>query len=141
MAASCLVMMAAMVIFMTARGGYLPVLAAMAVAGFGVGCAFAMNPVQIVTGVPAGETGSAMSFYQLVRTSGYSLASALSATVLVAYTRPGQPWPASAGYSVAALVSIVILAAAFAVSAGFAVAAGGHGQRHRHRPGPAGRDG
>jgi hypothetical protein len=124
-AASCLVLIASMTVFLADRSSYLPVLAAMALAGLGVGCAFAMNPVQIVTGVPASETGSAMSFYQLVRTTGYSLASALSATVLVAYTQAGQPWPASAGYTAAAAVSIAVLTAAFLVSAAFAVPAAG----------------
>ena len=40
----------------------------MALDGFGVGCVYAVNPLQITGGVPAAETGSAISFYQLVRT-------------------------------------------------------------------------
>jgi MFS family permease len=92
----------------------------MALVGFGVGCVFAVNPVQIVAGVPGDETGSAMSFYQLVRTAGYSIASALSATVLILYIHPGHPFPANAGYSTAALVSIAVLVAGLAVSAFFA---------------------
>ncbi len=56
---------------------------AMALDGFGVGCVYAVNPLQITSSVPAAETGSAMSFYQLARTVAYSIASALSATLLV----------------------------------------------------------
>src|ERR1700745_1759946 len=65
---------------------------------------------------PAAETGSAISFYQLVRTVAYAIASALSATVLVLSTPAGQPFPADAGYSAAALVSIAVLVATLAVS-------------------------
>ena len=60
--------------------------------------------------------GSAISFYQLVRTVAYAIASALSATVLVASTPAGRRFPADAGYSAAALVSIAVLLAALAVS-------------------------
>ena len=61
----------------------------MAVSGLGVGSVYAVNPLQITAGVPAAETGSAISFYQLVRTVAYAIASALSATVLVVST-PGR---------------------------------------------------
>jgi hypothetical protein len=62
--------------------------------------------------VPADQTGSAISFYQLVRTVGYSIASALSATMLVLYLPAGRLIPSDAGYSAAAVISIVVLAAA-----------------------------
>jgi hypothetical protein len=66
--------------------------------------------------VPAAETGSAISFYQLVRTVAYAIASALSATVLVLSTPPGQRLPSNAGYSAAALVSTAVLVAALLAS-------------------------
>jgi hypothetical protein len=91
----------------------------MALNGFGVGSVYAVNPLQITGGVPAAETGSAISFYQLVRTVAYAIASALSATLLVLSTPAGQPFPTDAGYSAAALVSIAVLVAALAVSALF----------------------
>ena len=81
----------------------------------------AVNPLQITGGVPAAETGSAISFYQLVRTVAYAIASALSATVLVLSTPAGQPFPSDAGYTAAALVSIAVLVAALAVSIVFIV--------------------
>jgi len=65
---------------------------------------------------PASETGSAISFYQLVRTVAYAIASALSATLLVLSTPAGHRFPADDGYSAAALVSIAVLVAALAVS-------------------------
>src|SRR5690242_14196552 len=83
----------------------------MAACGLGVGSVYAVNPLQITSGVPTAETGSAISFYQLVRTVAYAIASALSATVLVLSTPGGQPFPADAGYSAAALVSIAVLVA------------------------------
>ena len=88
----------------------------MALSGLGVGSAYAVNPLQITSGVPAAETGSAISFYQLVRTVAYSIASALSATVLVESTPAGQRLPADAGYSAAALVSTAVLVVALVTS-------------------------
>jgi MFS family permease len=121
-AASCVVLIAAMVLFLVARGSYADIVVIMALAGFGVGCVYAVNPLQITGGVPADQTGSAISFYQLVRTVAYSIASALSATVLVLYIPAGRLIPSDAGYSAAAVASIVVLGAALVASALFAAA-------------------
>ena len=92
----------------------------MALNGLGVGSVYAVNPLQITGGVSrVAETGSAISFYQLVRTVAYAIASALSATLLVLSTPAGQRFPADDGYSAAALVSIAVLFAALAVSVMF----------------------
>ena len=120
-AASCVVLIASMVLFLVARGSYAGIVVIMALAGFGVGCVYAVNPLQITGDVPADQTGSAMSFYQLVRTVAYSIASALSATVLVMYIPAGRLLPSNAGYSAAAVVSIVVLGAALVASTLFAV--------------------
>lgn len=120
-AGSCVVLIASMVMFLLARGAYWEIAVAMAIDGFGVGCVFAVNPLQITRSVPVGETGSAISFYQLMRTVAYSLGSALSATVLVLSTPRHQIIPANEGYSNAAMVSTAVLAAAFVSSALFAV--------------------
>lgn len=117
----CVLLIASMVFFLLARGAYWQVVAAMTLDGFGVGCVYAVNPLQIAAGVPAEETGSAMSFYQLGRTVAYAIASALSAMLLVLSTSPGHSVPADSGYSATALTGIVILAVALAVSAVFAV--------------------
>jgi predicted MFS family arabinose efflux permease len=129
-AASCLVLIASMVLFLVARDSYAGIVAAMAVDGFGVGCVFAVNPLQITGGVPADQTGSAISFYQLVRTVGYSIASALSATVLAVYVPAGGRVPADAGYSAAAAIATGVLVATLIVSGAFAV------RRRRAEPGP-----
>jgi predicted MFS family arabinose efflux permease len=122
-AASCVVLIASMVVFLVARGGYWQIVVALALAGFGVGCVYAVNPLQITGSIPAAETGSAISFYQLARTVAYSLGSALSATVLELSIPRGHALPAASGYSAAALVSIVILVAALAASTAFAIRA------------------
>jgi hypothetical protein len=54
-----------MVLFLLARGSYWQIVIAMAVDGCGVGCVYAVNPLQITGGVPPAETGSAMSFPSL----------------------------------------------------------------------------
>jgi predicted MFS family arabinose efflux permease len=130
-AASCVVLIASIVIFLVARGAYWQIVVAMALDGFGVGCVYAVNPLQITSSIPAAETGSAISFYQVARTVAYCLGSALSATVLVLYIRPGHVIPDSAGYSAAALVSVVILVAALVASAVFAMAVPGEPARQR----------
>jgi predicted MFS family arabinose efflux permease len=115
-AASCVMLIASLVLFLVARDSYLGLVVVMAACGLGVGSVYAVNPLQITGGVPAAETGSAISFYQLVRTVAYAIASVLSATVLVLATPAGKPFPSDAGYSAAALVSIAVLVAALAVS-------------------------
>lgn len=123
-ALSCVVLLGAVATFLLARHALWEILVAMGLAGFGVGCVFAANALQIVRGVRAAETGSAMSFYQVLRSIGFSAGSALSATVLAAYIPTGHVLPAAAGYSASALVSIAVLLAALALSVGFAVRAG-----------------
>ena len=117
----CVALIASMVLFLVARDAYWQIVTAMALDGFGVGCVYAVNPLQITGSVPAAETGSAMSFYQLARTVAYSIASALSATLLVLSIPPGHHLPTNAGYSTAALVSTAVLAVALAASLLFAL--------------------
>jgi hypothetical protein len=100
------------VLFLLARDAYWQIVTAMALDGFGVGCVYAVNPLQITGSVPAAETGSAMSFYQLARTVAYSIASALSATMLVLSIPRGHHLPTDAGYSTVALTSTIVLVAA-----------------------------
>jgi predicted MFS family arabinose efflux permease len=123
-AAGSVLLIASMLAFLLARGAYWQLVLTMALDGFGVGCVYAVNPLQITGGVPAAETGSAISFYQLVRTVAYSLGSTLSATVLVLYLPRGRVFPAAAGYSAAAVVCLAVLVAALAASSLFALAAG-----------------
>jgi MFS family permease len=108
--ASSLILGAGQVLFLIDRSGYPAVVASMLLTGTGVGAVFAVNPIQIVDGVPRDETGSAISFYQLVKTVGYSVGSALSVTVLVGYINRGGRLPTNAGYSAAAVVDLAVLA-------------------------------
>lgn len=98
-----------MAVFLFARTTVWELVIVMALAGFGVGCVFAANPLQIVHGVPAGETASATGFYQVLRSVGFSIGSALSATALVVSIPSGQALPTDAGYRTAALIGIGIL--------------------------------
>ncbi|AEK37307.1 putative membrane protein [Corynebacterium variabile DSM 44702] len=52
--------------------------------GIGLGTTFAAIPGAIAQAVPVKETGSAIGFYQVVRFTGYSTGSAVSAAVLAA---------------------------------------------------------
>lgn len=119
-AAGCAVLITSVVLFLLGRDAYWQIALAMAVDGVGVGCVYAVNPLQITSSVPAGDTGSAMSFYQLNRTTAYAAGSALSATLLMLSIPPGRHLPTGAGYSTAAVACAAILAAALAVSLLFA---------------------
>lgn len=120
-AAGCVALIASMLFFLLARGAYWQIVLAMIVDGFGVGCVYAVNPLQITAGVPASETGSAMSFYQLNRTVAYSIGSALSATLLVTSIPYGRHLPASSGYSTAAAACTAVLVAALVAGLSFAI--------------------
>lgn len=123
-ALSCIPLVASMAVFAVARGSYLGLVVSMILSGLGVGGVYAINPLQITRGVPADETGSAMSFYQLVRTVAYSIASTLSATLLLLGSPSGRVFPADGAYSGAAYVGIGILVLGMFASFGFAARLG-----------------
>ncbi|WP_432847203.1 MFS transporter [Amycolatopsis sp. CA-161197] len=97
------------------RHDYVVLTVVMAATGLAVGTVFAVLPGMITRGAPPHETGSAMSFNQVLRYVGYSTGSALSAAILVAHTPDGQHFPNAVGYTVAAFagVAVWVLAAAF----------------------------
>jgi hypothetical protein len=80
----------------------------MAVAGLGVGAAFAAFPALIISAVPQHETGSAMSLNQVFRYTGFAVGSALTATVLAAATPAGTSSPGSSGYGTVAVIGLVV---------------------------------
>jgi predicted MFS family arabinose efflux permease len=100
------ILVVSMVVFLLGRSNLILLIVSMALAGFGIGAIFAIQPAQLHVGVPAEETGSANSFYQVLRYVGYSLGSALSATLLVATIPAGGSLPTEAGYSAAAWLGI-----------------------------------
>ncbi len=114
----CGLFLAAMLAFVVARGSYWQVTGTMVLAGLAVGCTFAVMPALIVRAVPAQETGSAMSFNQVLRYVGYSVGSALSATVLQAHTPRGHVLPSASGYGAAGLLGCGVWALALALSLG-----------------------
>ncbi|WP_406274600.1 MFS transporter [Actinacidiphila glaucinigra] len=105
LALGCVFSLAAVLAFALVRGQLWELFAIMAVAGFGIGWIFAVMPGMIVGSVPAHETGSAMSFNQVLRYVGYSTGSVLSATVLQAHTTAGSVLPTGDGYRTAALLA------------------------------------
>jgi MFS family permease len=119
-AISCVFPIASFLMFWLARTSYLELLIAMTLNGLGVGFVYAVNPLQIAGGVPAAETSSAMSAYQLNRTVAYSIGSALSATLLISTMPSTAAYPLTSGYSVAAIFGVIVLIVALAASTVFA---------------------
>jgi predicted MFS family arabinose efflux permease len=88
----------------------------MGIAGLGIGFSFAVMPRMIVSSVPGDQTSSALALNQVLRTIGYSLGSALSATILAAHTAAPSVLPANHGFTVGALVAIALCVLAAVVS-------------------------
>jgi MFS family permease len=104
---AALVQSGAFVLFGLTRTDLWQLFVVMAVAGLGVGAAFAAFPALIVSAVPASETGSAMSLNQVLRYVGFSVGSALTATVLAIATPEAGAAPASSGYTTIAVLGFV----------------------------------
>jgi MFS family permease len=113
---AALVQGCAFVLFLTARTELWELFVLMAVAGLGVGAAFAAFPALIISTVPPRETGSAMSLNQVLRYVGFSIGSALTATVLAASTAPGAAAPSGRGYDTLAVAGIAVCLAAALVT-------------------------
>jgi predicted MFS family arabinose efflux permease len=102
---------AALLLFSTARGQLWEIFLAMGIAGIGMGCSFAVMPRMIVSATPAHQTSSALALNQVLRTVGYSMGSALAATILTAHTATGSEFPSDRGYTVGAIVAIFLCVA------------------------------
>ncbi len=87
-----------------------------AVCGLGVGFTTGAMPGFIIRAVPQSETGSATGFYQVVRSIGLTVGSALSAAVLMAHTRPGQALPDVDGFTTALIIAAALCLATAVVS-------------------------
>jgi MFS family permease len=86
------------------------------IAGLGYGFSNGAMPGFIVRAVPPSETGSATGFYQVIRSIGLTVGSALSATVLMAHTHPGHTLPDVDGFRVALLIAAGLCLATSVVS-------------------------
>ena len=82
----------------------------MGIAGIGCGFTFAAMPGFIISAVDAKDTGSAMGFYQVLRSVGLTIGSAVSGVTLAAYTRPGSDYPDVGGFRTALLMGAVLCA-------------------------------
>ncbi len=87
-----------------------------AICGLAVGFTTGTMPRFIVRAVAQSETGSATGFYQVVRSIGQAVGSALSAAVLLAHTPPGQALPDVGGFKVALIIAAALCLATAIVS-------------------------
>ena len=101
---------ASLILFATSRSHLWEIFVAMGIGGIGIGCSFAVMPRMIVSAVPAEQTSSALALNQVLRTVGYSIGSALAATILTSHTAAGAEFPADAGYTAGAIVAIALCA-------------------------------
>jgi MFS family permease len=69
-----------------------------AMSGIGMGFTFAAMPSFIVRSVASHQTGSAMGFYQLVRSVGFAVGSAVAAVVLATFSSGSDPFPRVEGF-------------------------------------------
>jgi MFS family permease len=88
----------------------------MGILGIGIGSTFAAVPGLIVGAVPGSETGSALGAAQVARYLGYSLGSALTASVLTGHAPSGQSLPAEGGYTLVLWTGVAIGVAGAAVA-------------------------
>jgi MFS family permease len=104
--AASLLGLGGMVLFTLTPRGLWSLVLVMAVTGFAVGTVFGVMPGMITRAVPSHETGSAMSFNQVLRYIGYSAGSAVSAAVLAAHVTAGGHYPSADGYTATAIIGI-----------------------------------
>ncbi|MEK8071195.1 MFS transporter [Rhodococcoides navarretei] len=114
---SALVVLGALALFAGTRTSVLELCLAMSILGFGVGSFSAAMPAVVLSVVPSGETSSAMSVNQVVRSVGFAFGSALGGLVLAAGTSAGSTFPMEGSYTSAALVGAAVTAAAVVTSA------------------------
>lgn len=98
LSAGCFVAAAGCTFFAVFHDGLWQAFVMTGVLGIGLGITFAAIPGLIAQSVPAQETGSAIGFYQVLRFAGFSLGSALTASVLAAHLG-GDDQPTVDGYS------------------------------------------
>jgi MFS family permease len=115
--AGALVISAAGVFFALVHDSIWEAAATMGILGIGFGFTFAAIPGLIARSVPHREAGSAMGFYQVVRSIGFSIGSALVASVLAAHAVVGSTFPDVDGYTTALWIgaAVCLLAAAAAL--------------------------
>jgi MFS family permease len=118
LAAGSLVVAAAGVFFALVHGSLWQAWVMTGILGVGFGFTFAAIPGLITRAVPELEVGSAMGFYQVVRAIGFSIGSALVASIIAAHEVAGDAFPAQGGYITALWIgaAVCVLAAAVALA-------------------------
>lgn len=107
LALSMTVVLISLVGFAVFRSQLWEVFVWIALAGLGIGAAYAAIPALIIDAVPTQITTSALGFNQVLRMVGYSIGSAMSALILEAYTPGDSVLPVSYGYTAVAIVGII----------------------------------
>jgi MFS family permease len=79
-------------------------------AGLGMGFTFAAMPGFILRSIPHSETGSSTGFYQVLRSIGLSVGSALETSILAGYTHRGDAFPEIQGIRAALLIGAALCA-------------------------------
>lgn len=102
--------------FALLHGALWEAFAMMAVMGVGFGYTFAAIPGIITRAVPQHETGGAMGLYQVVRYIGFSIGSALTASIIASHTVNGGVHPSEQGYITALWVGAAVCAVAAVAS-------------------------
>ena len=113
---SALVVLGALALFAGTRTSVLELCVAMSILGFGVGSFSAAMPSVVLSVVPSGETSSAMSVNQVVRSVGFAFGSAIGGLVLAGGTHAGSNFPTEGSYTSAAWVGMAVTAAAAVTS-------------------------
>ncbi len=112
----CLIVAAGGAFFALEHGHLWEAFVTMGIVGVGLGYTFAAIPGLIVLAVPGEETGSAMGFYQVVRYIGFSIGSAVAASVLAAHTPAGAALPGESGFVTALVLGAGLCVAAAAMA-------------------------
>ena len=115
LAASTAIVLAAFVLFATARSHLVEPIVANGILGFGVGAFSAAMPGVILAVTPKAETASAMSVNAVVRSVGFSTGSALGGLILAAHTT--GVFPRESGYGTAAWIGAAATAATLLIIA------------------------
>jgi MFS family permease len=88
----------------------------MGLVGVGFGYTFAAIPGLIAQAVPDEDTGSAMGLYQVIRYVGFSIGSALTASIIAGHIAPGSSAPTAQGYITGLWVAGGVCAISAAIS-------------------------
>ncbi len=98
--------------FALAHGALWEAFVATAILGVAYGFSFAAIPGIVTQAVPERDTGSAMGLYQVIRSIGFSVGSALTASILAGYIASPGHLPTRHGYIVALWIGSSVAVAA-----------------------------